>query len=247
MYLPDSLDSSERPDDRSTVRDTTTSSVTAKDPDPGEQGPHVVPFAHVVPLAPVLQGRAMPTLPRTLVVAIVVGVIAFVFGVQLDGGRSSGPPIAIATPSTSPGPIDSSSPTSPAPPRMLSPTSTFADHFQPQDLIAALPGGKACVTENTSVPGSPTAASGRSLVRTWLAFCPMKIGLQADFRDQLFQSLADELPGSTGWGAGVEPTGLWLAAMPYADGPLKGTVAVAALADHDPLVITITLDEMAPP
>ena len=75
--------------------------------------------------------------------------------------------------------------------------SAFAEGFDPASLLKAQPGGKACAIDETTGPGVP----GMSLVRTWLAVCPLK-GLGVNFVAQLVRAVIDVMPDSTGSGLG---------------------------------------------
>ena len=197
--------------------------------------------SRVVPLTPVVSGRAVPTFPRTLVIAVVVGVIAFVAGLQLDLGRT--PQVALVSPGStaSPTPTDQPSPAGP-PPVIILPTSLpLADTFEPGPIITATPGGKGCRTDATAGPGVPTAVSGEIQVRAWLAVCPLKTAAQADFRNLLYQEFANTVRASFGWSANTEDPGLSRAEIPFLDGEVRLTLVVAIDAIGDNLVIAITL------
>jgi hypothetical protein len=84
-----------------------------------------------------MRGRAIPMLPRTLGVALVVGVLAFVAGAQFSPPRGTGPTVTVATaiPSESPAPTLAATPT------VLPDRSGFATSFDPFALLreAGLP------------------------------------------------------------------------------------------------------------
>src|SRR5476649_1586071 len=102
-------------------------------------------------------------LPRVLLVTILVGVAAFVAGVQLGGHQPVQPVIAVAEATPTPAPVvtpapsalilstegspvvsGSQSKTAPAPVRAGA--STFARAFQPAPVIAEVSGSAACVS-----------------------------------------------------------------------------------------------------
>lgn len=83
----------------------------------------------VAVVRPHMRGRVIPMLPRTLGVALVVGVLAFLAGVQVGPPRGTGPTVTVATPI----PSESPAPTQAAAPTVLPDRSGFATAF---DLIA---------------------------------------------------------------------------------------------------------------
>jgi hypothetical protein len=187
---------------------------------------------HVVPLTPVVPDRAIPTLPRTLVVAAIVGAIAFLAGLQLNPGRT--PEMAVA----------SAMPFASAPTEVPSPSGVQGQvivrtWFQPGNVITATPGGSACVTDATTGSGVPSAIDRR--VQTWLAQCPLKAGDQARFRDFLFQEFANSLNASSGWSVTNDQAGLSVAEIPFLDNGLPLTLVIAVRAIGDNLVIALTL------
>ncbi len=83
-----------------------------------------------IPAAPVrsrMQGRAVPLVPRTLGVALVVGLLAFVAGLQLAGPRGTSPTVA----ETRPVPTESAAATQLASPEVIEGRSTFASALNP--------------------------------------------------------------------------------------------------------------------
>lgn len=97
-------------------------------PDPGPGDEVRIPSALVRSR---MRGRAIPLLPRTLGVALVVGFLAFVAGVQFGPPRGPGPTVTVATPipSGSPAPAPAASPT------VLLGRSRFATTFDPTALM----------------------------------------------------------------------------------------------------------------
>ncbi len=104
--------------------------------DPGPDDKVRVPPASV---RPSMRGRAIPMLPRTLGVALVVGLVAFLAGIQFGPPRGLGPPVTAATPI----PSRSPAPTIAASPIVLPDRSRFATTFDPSALLreAGLCGG----------------------------------------------------------------------------------------------------------
>jgi hypothetical protein len=74
-----------------------------------------------------MQGRAVPLFPRTLGVALVVGLLAFLAGLQLAGPRATGPTVT----ETRPGPSESAAATQLASPEVIEGRSTFASALNP--------------------------------------------------------------------------------------------------------------------
>jgi hypothetical protein len=201
------------------------------------------PGSPVVPLTPVVHGRAIPTLPRTLVFGVVVGVLAFVAGLQFNLGRT--PEVAVVSPSpagsASSVPIDEPTPAG-GPPVLILPTSlALADTFDPGPVLKATPDGTACQTNPTTGSGVPSAGSGRLRVRTWLSLCPLRVGLQAAFRDLLFQEFANTVRASSGWSVTTDDAGLSTAELPFDDDGIPLTLVVAVRPVGDNLVIALTL------
>lgn len=74
-----------------------------------------------------MRGRAVPVLPRALGVALVVGFLAFVAGVQFAAPRGTGPAVT----ETLPTPTESATATERASPEVVEGRSTFASAFNP--------------------------------------------------------------------------------------------------------------------
>jgi hypothetical protein len=94
------------------------------DTDPGPDDEVLVPAAQVRSR---MRGRAVPLLPRTVGVALVVGFLAFVAGVQFAAPRATGPTVAEVTPT----PTASAAATQVASPNVLQGRSTFASALNP--------------------------------------------------------------------------------------------------------------------
>jgi hypothetical protein len=101
-----------------------------------------------------MRGRAFPILPRTLGIALVVGFLAFMAGVQFGLPRGTGPTATVAAPIAS----ESPAPTPAALPTVLPDRSRFATTFDSSALLreAGLP---AC-----SGTGNGGSGGGRSYV-----------------------------------------------------------------------------------
>lgn len=201
----------------------------------------------VAPVAPVVRERVGPALPRVVVVALVVGVAAFMAGILLGSGPRTGVPLP-STPAASP---PTSAPASPStvPSAAASPvtappsTSEFVRRFRPQAVIAGLSGGgAACATHTLSVPGFSGAGYVRPLIRVWTAFCPLAANKRAQFVDRLTIALQRQVPfqsGSFSSGDG----GRTLVHYAYTQGSFAGTVTLVTDAAGGGLAIAITLEE----
>ncbi len=194
-----------------------------------------------MPLTPVVSGRTVPTFPRTVVIAVVVGVLAFVAGLQFDLGRTLQVALVSPGPTASPAPTDQPTPAGP-PPVSLEPISgPAAVTFEPGPIITATPGGKTCRIDATAGPEVQSLVSGQIQVRTWLALCPLKAATQPAFRDLLFQEFANAVGASSGWSTTADGSGLSTADIPFVDGDGLLTLVVATHPVGDTLVIAITL------
>lgn len=104
-------------------------------PDPAPDDEVQVPAA---PVRPRMRGRAIPILPRTLGVALIVGVLAFLAGAQLSPPHGTAPTGTTATPI----PAESPELTSTPAPTVLPDQSGFASSFDP--FARALKAGFPC-------------------------------------------------------------------------------------------------------
>jgi len=199
--------------------------------------------SHVVPVTSVLQGRAaIPTLARVLISVVLVGVIAFVAGVQVSGRHSSDPVAAMASAAASPATAAGSPPTTAAVANALPDASDFALAFRPLPIIAGLGGGTTCVSGVTGDPGVTTAVSRRTLVRTWLTSCPVAPGRRAGFLDALMTALGRAIPSSVSSSTrGYK--GMTLVYYLYTTGRFTGAVVLTARGVGGSLEITITLED----
>ena len=199
-----------------------------------------------VEVEPLAAGGGLPRVPRTLVVALVVGALAFVAGMQTGQGptRASPAPSGSPAPPSAP-PSITPTPTAPPVPDGQA-TSEFARTFAPRDTIAGLRGGAACTTRFASVPGFPYPRPSPSLVRAWMVWCPIGPTGQAQLFTDLTIVLEREIPFGTMSSSG-DGHGMRLAYYPYATGPFAGQVTVAAAPAGPGLGITITLEERRMP
>ena len=182
-----------------------------------------------------------------IVVACVVGAIAFLAGAQLGAGRASGVPEPAATPAPAPSAASSPAPSSGTPSLShLQGVSDFAFAFRPQALIAGLPGGTTCITQSGAVPGHGGSAAGRSLVVVWLSSCAMQSSRRASFVDQLFNALERSLPNARA-NTSRDDHGITVTDFGYRQGASTGSVTLVADAAGRDLVISITLVEPVAP
>jgi hypothetical protein len=199
----------------------------------------------VFPAAPVLRGSKPPRRARIGVVAVVAGALGLFVGLQVGAGRSPAepaPPASPAPPTAAPSRLPTVT-ASPAPAR--SDTSEFARAFRPLDMIARLEGGAECVGRAASVPGFTGPGPSRTLVESWLIFCPVKASAQAAFLTDLTISLEREVPfGTMSWsGPKLQTT---VAYYPYTEGQFAGAVTLAAAPAGVGFEIAITLEERRP-
>ena len=202
------------------------------------QGDDVEPSV-VVPVAAVIAGKAVPTLPRVVIVALLVAVVAFLGGVELGAGRTSPP----APPATSPASAS-------APPGVValpvtpgSDASDFAGTFRPTDIVARLDRGAVCAshTVSNSDPG-PRSGQSPTLVRVWAIFCPLAADERESLLDQVTNTIGQQTPGIS-WSTSSNVVGSTVALFPYTQGPFAGTVTLAADAAGAGFEIVITLQE----
>ena len=200
----------------------------------------------VVPVKPVVRGMGLPTLPRTIVVAVIVGLVMFVAGLQLGGGRT-GPVVTVVRPSVaatssipdeSPAQDASPTPTPPIPPDPG--TSDFSRSFKPNDTITSVKGGSACVTHDES---SDALDIGIPVyVHSWSTYCTLKKADRAVFIRAVLDALSRTIAVSSA-SARFDDSGSMVALFSYDQPQLSGTVLLTAGAAGTGYEIVITLDE----
>ena len=223
---------------------------------PGERDPQ----SHIVPVTPLLKGRAIPMLPRVLLVTVLVGVAAFVAGVQLGGHQPVQPVIAVAEATPTPAPVvtpapsalilstegspvvsGSQSKTAPAP-VVRSGASTFARAFQPALVIAQVSGSAACVSSVLGPVQSTTVASRQTMARSWVTLCPIAANRRVAFITGLMRRLVIAMPISvSGTTRGYK--GMTLLYYLYSTESHDGTVVMTFKDAGKNLVITTSLEE----
>ena len=202
----------------------------------------------VFPVAPV---RTRNAVSRGVVVAVLVGIVAFLGGIQVGAGvaaaqpRQPVPPSAFAsatTPATAATPAAASA--APTPVSAAAGSSAFVREFRPADLIAGLPGGTACATSTSQLEVPRTRRDGPRLtfVRSWMTFCPLGAGRRQAFLLTVIDELVRQVPSETlGYFTGIAGPGEAL--FPYAESPFVGEVTLSADSAGPGLEIVITLEE----
>jgi hypothetical protein len=200
----------------------------------------------IAPIEPVIPGARPPRLPRVVVVAVVVGVLAFVAGARLGPGPAPVEPSPTASP-VGPSATSSASPAPTEPPVSAGQeTSEFVRTFRPQEAIAGIPGSAGCTTRVWSVAGFPVPRPSPTLVRVWMADCPIDAARRAQFFTDLTIVLERQIPFGT-MSSSADLRGMTVAYYPYTTGPFVGQVTGAAAPAGRGLGVTITLEERRAP
>jgi hypothetical protein len=200
----------------------------------GRQEEEAKPSA-VFPVAPV---RPRSAVPRIVAVAIAVGALAFMAGLQVGAGGTaeparSGVPQPASSPAATPRPAA-------APPG----SSAFVRDFDPAEVIAGLAGGTGCVTSSSQkeVPRTRRDGSRSTFVRSWMTYCPLEVGGRQAFLLDVIDGLVRRVPSEThGYATAVRGSGDAL--FPYAERPFVGTVTLTADAAGPGFEIVIVLEE----
>ena len=216
--------------------------------------------APIVAVAPV---RPRRTGPRTLLVAVLVGGLAFFAGMQVGawGASAASPPRSdpSATPPASAPAIGDAEPSAPVPTASLglapTPVSTpvpdppgssaFVAGFDPAVLIAGVSSGPACVTTSgraLEVPRTRLDGPRMTFVRTWMARCPVPEAERQSFVLAVVDALVRAVP-SDAYAFSTAARGSGEALLPYAEGPYVGTVTLSADDAGDGLGIAVVLEE----
>ena len=179
-------------------------------------------------------------MPRGVVVALAVGALAFLAGIQFGAGGTADRRRASEPPPT-PSPATTATP----PPAADPPgSSAFVRAFQPPDLIRHLPGGADCVTSifQKEVPRSRRDGPRLTFVRHWMAYCPLEAELRQSFLLAVIDALVQQVPSETyAYSSGTRGKGDAL--FPYAQDRYVGTVTLSAAAAGSGYEIVITLEE----
>jgi hypothetical protein len=212
----------------------------------------------VFAVAPV---RTRHAVPREVLVALVVGVIAFVGGMLIatrdtadqaraDARAAASAPVSSqipASPVRPPAPNVPSGPpagTTPASVAAVPGSSAFVRDFRPDALVTGLPHGADCVTSSRQkeVPRTLRDGPRMTFARSWTIYCPLKAKSRQSFLLALIMQLVGEVPAETyGYSANLDGSGDAL--LPYAEYPLAGTVALTADSAGPGFSISIVLEE----
>jgi hypothetical protein len=191
----------------------------------------------VFAVAPV---RGKHLLPRAVVVALAVGVLAFLAGIQVGSGGTADPPGPSEPPPTPSPAIAATPPPISDPPG----SSAFVRSFQPADLITQLPGGAACVASSgqKEVPRSRRDGPRLTFIRHWMAFCPIQAERRQSFLLAVIDALVQRVPSETyAFSSGTGGSGDAL--FPYAEAPYVGSVTLSADAAGPGYEIVVTVEE----
>ncbi len=208
--------------------------------------------------------RSSQAVPGSVIVALAVGVLAFLGGIAVASRGPAQPPqpatVSAGVPAASGVPPADGTPAGPsaiafapaASPSDLAPSATaapdssaFARRFAPGMLVAGLPGGSSCVTgEPRSKVVPRTRLDGPRLTsqQSWLIWCPVTAARRQTFLLALFNELVARVPAQT-YGYSTGDAGAGDALFPYAEAPFAGTVAVTADAAGSGFSIAIVLQE----
>lgn len=207
--------------------------------------------APVVTVAPV---RPRRRIPRTLVVAIIVGGLAFFAGMQVGAWGSVSPAQArvLPTPSPSSSSAAEAGPDAVAPTPEPSPTlipappgsSAFVAGFHPDDLVASQPSGSSCVSTagQLEVPRTRLDGPRMTFVRSWMWWCPVGEGERQAFILSVIDSLVQAVPVDA-YAFSTADRGSGEALLPYAESPYAGTVTLAAHPAGEGIGIAVVLEE----
>jgi hypothetical protein len=217
------------------------------------------------PVFDVTSVRRSRGIPRWVLAAAFVGVVAFVGGLAVatpaaspvrrsipsataDPAPSSVALVAAeATPSTTtatPGPDQGAVEGRPVPTAAPG-SSAFVEGFVPGDLVRELPGGERCATGDpldNDVPRTRRDGPRLTFQRSWLVYCRIPETARRTFLVDLFQSIADVTPADT-YGYRSTRAGEGNALYPYAEPPMAGTVSVHADAAGKGLALVIVIQE----
>ena len=203
-------------------------------------------------IAPV---RTRNAVSRGGVVAVLVGVAAFLSGIQVGSGGSAAqpqPPVPPSASSPATAPVTAATPAltaaAPAPVSAAAGSSGFVREFRPADLIAELPGGTGCATSSSQLEVPRTRRDGPRLtfVRSWMTFCPLRAERRQAFLLAVIDGLVRQVPSETlGYFTGIAGPGEAL--FPYAESPFVGEVTLSADSAGPGLEIVITLEERLAP
>ena len=197
-----------------------------------------------IPVGPVAPDRRLPTLPWLVAVAVVVGAIAFLAGLQVGSGSNS-TTTPVASPSA--GPTASGIQSATASPVAVVPgSSEFARTFRPLEVVAGVPDGSKCVGKGVgqNQQAGPDIDPSQTFVSVWMTFCPLSAAHRDAFVKKVVEDLANVMP-THGYGYSSNDQGQIFAVFPYQQTSFVGTVTMAAIERGTGLEISITLEERA--
>jgi hypothetical protein len=197
--------------------------------------------------------RTKHAVPGGVILALGVGVLAFLGGIAVASSGPAQPPqvarVVASAPAVTDAPPAASRPaesSDPAPvAAVTSGSSAFARRFDPGSLVAGLPGGSTCVTgepRSKEVPRTRRDGPRLTSQRSWLIWCPVSANRRQTFLLALFDGLVARVPAET-YGYSTADAGAGDALFPYAEAPFAGTVAVTADAAGSGLSIAVVLQE----
>ena len=191
----------------------------------------------VFAVAPV---RTRSRVPRLVVIAVAVGVVAFLAGIQV-GAAGAAEPTPPSAPVATSAPVPVATPLSVFDPPG---SSSFARTFRPADLVAGLADGAGCVTGSGQkvVPRTRQDGSRLTFVQHWMTFCPLGAERRQTFLLAVIDALVQRVPSQT-YGHSTSALGSGNALFPYAEYPYVGTVTLSADAAGSGFEIVITLEE----
>lgn len=206
--------------------------------DPGPDDEVRVPPARV---RSQMRGLAIPMPPRTLGVALVVGLLAFLAGVQLAPAGGKGTAVTVATPAPTGSPTPTLTPASPT----LPDRSRFATTFDPTAL--AVHAGLACI-------GGSNASYGAG--RTYLIVsgrCPVPAQQQPALILKLegeistaIRATAITRDGGFAGGSGPNSNGATVMSWDYRSDGFEGSVYLVATRAGSDVQLVIILTEQIP-
>ncbi len=195
------------------------------------------------PVGPVAPERRLPTVPVLAAVTVVVGTIAFLAGLQIEGG-SNGQTIQVASPTARPTALATQRATR-SPAVVVPGHSEFARTFQPLQLIAVIQDGARCVGASVGQQLDSNYPT-QTFVSAWMTFCPVSATHREAFVEKVFGELGRVTPARSSMTTSNEQ-GQFVGLIPYQQTAFVGSVVMAVAATGDGLEISITLEERAGP
>ncbi len=187
-----------------------------------------------------MRGRAVPLLPRTLGVALVIGFLAFVAGVQLAAPRGTGPTVTEARPTPTP----SAAATERASPDVVEGRSTFASAFNPLARLREA-GLSTCVASES---GGTRGDQAYIVVLARCVLAPARQPAQIDRLQQAISTAIDQ--AATRRDGGVagpdDPDGPSVRSWNYTSDGFHGSVYLGTTHTESNFQVVIILSEERP-